>query len=675
MNNGEIKMESINNYTGYFFKRIYVIPSFPSPRWYKAHLIRKKLHRAYEDVWVPSGDTYTRFFQRHNNGNDANSRRRSAWMEILQDAVNNSFRHILVVDDRAVFHVDFDTLIRQETSGPASAPWDMISFGGLARALTLNLCKQLLSTLYSPDIRLEDALEEIGYSSRSIYLDSLVVDPSVITPGNWHRYYFNYDPGNTTVSVCCVSRRSEYIENIFANFCRQRYPDKELIIVLNGIERRAAEMAARKFNIEKLQLVKPAQTLTLGDGLNLSAAASRGHFWCKIDDDDYYGQDYLTEAVEYMISFPYDVVGKKHVHVFFPADHKGYRTTDKEFASVGFPRHAGPTIFTTRNVVQEIPFHPLNIGEDAAFYRDLHRLDYQIISSTTENFVYVRHQDNTSEFEPHLSERWNIVDSCLYRDFVLNYKFVDKINLELVEPPAFAHYLNNIIGKSKVKLKIPHTIHQIWIGPHLAPLHWMETWSKDFLAEFTGWEYRLWTEKDYEEVGIVEDDLFLNLSYAGRSDLFRYRILYRFGGVYIDADSVYLGNGSLNEIVDQASPYGIIMCEEPYFDGHPDYIAIGVIASTPGNIILDYFYHRALSLTRKAINEGIKFEAWQKTGPVMATEVLNHVKQVPILPSYIFFPEYWNNRSYWDLSLTELKQRYPHSLMFQFGYSTVNKLG
>jgi len=59
----------------------------------------------------------------------------------------------------------------------------------------------------------------------------------------------------------------------------------------------------------------------------------------------------------------------------------------------------------------------------------------------------------------------------------------------------------------------------------------------------------------------------------------------------------------------------------------------------------------------------------------MATEVLNHVKQVPVLPFYIFFPEYWNNRSYWDLSLTELKQRYPHSLMFQFGYSTVNKLG
>ena len=82
---------------------------------------------------------------------------------------------------------------------------------------------------------------------------------------------------------------------------------------------------------------------------------------------------------------------------------------------------------------------------------------------------------------------------------------------------------------------IPKIIHQIWIGSRL-PLSyrgWTNSWKR--LNE--GWEYRLWDSKEIIALGLKNEEAFRpSRSVGARSDIARYEILERFGGVYADTD-------------------------------------------------------------------------------------------------------------------------------------------
>lgn len=98
------------------------------------------------------------------------------------------------------------------------------------------------------------------------------------------------------------------------------------------------------------------------------------------------------------------------------------------------------------------------------------------------------------------------------------------------------------IDKQKIKETIPKILHQIWIGDaSKMPTELMQTWQN-----MKGWTYKLWTEKDIDELGLKNRklyDYFYNKGcYYGASDVVRIEILERFGGLYIDADSKRLEN-------------------------------------------------------------------------------------------------------------------------------------
>jgi len=82
---------------------------------------------------------------------------------------------------------------------------------------------------------------------------------------------------------------------------------------------------------------------------------------------------------------------------------------------------------------------------------------------------------------------------------------------------------------------IPKIIHQVWLGGEMPDKYkrLQQTW----IDKNVGWEYKLWTDKDVEEFGLENSEIFNKLTNLGsKSDIFRYEILYRFGGVYVDTD-------------------------------------------------------------------------------------------------------------------------------------------
>jgi len=98
----------------------------------------------------------------------------------------------------------------------------------------------------------------------------------------------------------------------------------------------------------------------------------------------------------------------------------------------------------------------------------------------------------------------------------------------------FDKYYVNYSKKSK-NINIPKKIHQVWLGSEFPDKYKRirDTW----IEKNPDWEYKLWTDKDVNDFELKNIDQFNKIDNLGaKSDIFRYEILYRYGGLYIDTD-------------------------------------------------------------------------------------------------------------------------------------------
>jgi mannosyltransferase OCH1-like enzyme len=80
---------------------------------------------------------------------------------------------------------------------------------------------------------------------------------------------------------------------------------------------------------------------------------------------------------------------------------------------------------------------------------------------------------------------------------------------------------------------------------------WLDTWRLDFLSSpaGAGWEHRLWDNEAAAGLQMINRDLFdREQMMQCRADLLRLEICYQFGGVYCDADLIWLGGRGLGEV-------------------------------------------------------------------------------------------------------------------------------
>jgi mannosyltransferase OCH1-like enzyme len=86
----------------------------------------------------------------------------------------------------------------------------------------------------------------------------------------------------------------------------------------------------------------------------------------------------------------------------------------------------------------------------------------------------------------------------------------------------------------KSLLRIPRTFHQIWLGGRPIPEHY-RIWADRWLEMNPGWTMNLWTDKHLPEI-VNHREFEAAEKMAAKSDILRYEICARYGGVYIDSD-------------------------------------------------------------------------------------------------------------------------------------------
>jgi len=179
-------------------------------------------------------------------------------------------------------------------------------------------------------------------------------------------------------------------------------------------------------------------------------------------------------------------------------------------------------------------------------------------------------------------------------------------------------------------MSIPKIIHQLWIGSKPAPIKLMNTWK----YKHSDFEYIYWNETEFIKRNMVfecqkqiDDIEEIN----GKADIIRWEILYKYGGVFIDADSICIEQFD-EEIINKTCFAG----------WEQEEVRAGLIATgTMGFPINHPLVKGAIDwIKNNPVTQKDGYMAWQSVGPGLLTRMYNSGKfnDLYIFPSYTFLP-------------------------------------
>jgi hypothetical protein len=125
-------------------------------------------------------------------------------------------------------------------------------------------------------------------------------------------------------SVILPTKRPEMIKSCLEKFNSQSYPNKELIIVVNtdDVDMIAIQRMVKKFY--DVSVFQMHQEKNIGACLNFGVSQAKGKYWFKMDDDDYYGSNYLLDMVQSASCADLDILGKPPCFIYLEDKDKVY---------------------------------------------------------------------------------------------------------------------------------------------------------------------------------------------------------------------------------------------------------------------------------------------------------------------------------------------------------------
>lgn len=188
-------------------------------------------------------------------------------------------------------------------------------------------------------------------------------------------------------------------------------------------------------------------------------------------------------------------------------------------------------------------------------------------------------------------------------------------------------------------MPIPKIIHQIWIGPKAPPTKMMETWKN----KHPDFEYILWTEQECVDRGMIfecQTQIDAIHEIVGKADIMRIEILYRYGGVYVDADSICI------EPVDDR-----FMSKRAFAFYENENVRKGLVINCamgfePGHLLCRDMMDWIKSA--ESANYINKYKAWFAVGPGLLTRLLDTGKyrDFSVFPSHYFLPIHFTGARY-----------------------------
>ena len=213
------------------------------------------------------------------------------------------------------------------------------------------------------------------------------------------------DRPRPSVSVVAPVRRPRNVARAVANFARQSHPDKELLLVLNNARFDGDHVRDAVRSVEHVRVVEIPGAPTLGACLNEGVRRASGRYVAKMDDDDHYGAEYLSDLLLAARFSGAEVTGKATWYAYVESlDVMALRVVGSEHAWV--PGVSGSTLFVERDVLARVPFRNVGASEDLFFARDARAAGCRAYSADRFNYVAARGRDKGSHTWKMTDERF-----------------------------------------------------------------------------------------------------------------------------------------------------------------------------------------------------------------------------------------------------------------------------
>lgn len=203
---------------------------------------------------------------------------------------------------------------------------------------------------------------------------------------------------SATVAMILVTMRPQMLDHCLQRYRSDNYADKELVVVLHGdYDLAAARKMAR--SDEQIRFMKVGGERSLGACLNRAIDATDADYWAKVDDDDIYGPNYLTDLMLGRQFVDYSVAGKPPMFAYREKNDSLY--FDPVWGAKANLWHgpeeataalvAGGTLVGKRQLLDDVRFcERRRGGSDSDFIRRCYESGYGLAALDGFNFVRYR---------------------------------------------------------------------------------------------------------------------------------------------------------------------------------------------------------------------------------------------------------------------------------------------
>lgn len=200
--------------------------------------------------------------------------------------------------------------------------------------------------------------------------------------------YVIKDDSGVTVITC--TNLPDSLDNILANFYRQDFEEKELIIIINNNQISIDKWKERVIDDKNIRVFQLNEDISLGGCLNFGVQKANRGIIAKFDDDDYYGPKYLSDTIKYFDLTDAKLIGKGATFIYLVESKiLTIRNLYEENKYDTFVN--GSTQVFKKEIFKKVRFRDVSVGEDVAFFDDCIRNRIKVYSCNRYHHVYIRH--------------------------------------------------------------------------------------------------------------------------------------------------------------------------------------------------------------------------------------------------------------------------------------------
>ena len=199
-----------------------------------------------------------------------------------------------------------------------------------------------------------------------------------------------YEP---KVTVICCSNRINNLDIILDNFNKQIYKNRELLICINLDEKDISMSNIEKYKLNNnIKIITLDEKYTLGYCLNKLIDYSTGEIIQKMDDDDYYSENFIKNQVMMYDIYNADLVGKSCYFTYIKNTKNLYI---RKYMNNHECIYAKSICGSTNSFLKKhnLKYGIKNQGEDTELIKCAVDKKLNIVNSNIFDYCYIRHGD------------------------------------------------------------------------------------------------------------------------------------------------------------------------------------------------------------------------------------------------------------------------------------------